>query len=115
MTHLRNGRNKPRHHQIGRNIELSKYVSPGDHNPLAAMKGYMKEILADSAILSLLIIAPMAFLGPGWRLKNPDGHISAERFRREHVPQAATEARNGKSERDIPILRAFKEDGGERD
>jgi hypothetical protein len=79
------------------------------------MKGYMKDILADSAILSLLIIAPIAFLGPGWRPKYPNGHISAERFRREHVPGATTEARNGESERDIPILRAFKEDGGERD
>lgn len=78
------------------------------------MKGYWKEILADSAILSLLIIAPMAFLGPGWRAKNPDGHITAERFRREHLPGATTEERDEAAggERDIPILRAFKEDGG---
>jgi hypothetical protein len=28
---------------------------------------FMKEVVADTAILSLLIILPMAFLGPGWR------------------------------------------------
>ena len=75
------------------------------------MKRYMKEILADSAILSLLIIAPMAFLGPGWRPKNPDGHVAAKRFQREHqhIPDDGIETEGG-VERDIPILRAFKDD-----
>lgn len=76
------------------------------------MKRYMKEILADSAILSLLIIFPMAFLGPGWRTKNPEmqNHIATQRFQQEHqhASEDATEAQPGAG-RDIPILRAFKD------
>lgn len=34
------------------------------------MKGFVKEILADAAILSGLIILPVFFLGPGWRPKS---------------------------------------------
>ena len=75
------------------------------------MKRYMKEIFADATILSLLIITPMAFLGPGWRTKNPDGHVSAERFKREHLPGEKAEEGGAATERDIPILRAFKDDG----
>jgi hypothetical protein len=30
--------------------------------------GFMKEVVAETAILSALIILPMAFLGPGWRM-----------------------------------------------
>lgn len=76
------------------------------------MKRYMKEILADSAILSLLIIFPMAFLGPGWRTKNPDSHLTAQRFQREHQ-HLTTETLEDRTatDRDIPILRAFKDDG----
>ena len=29
---------------------------------------FMKEVVAETAILSALIILPMAFLGPGWRM-----------------------------------------------
>lgn len=76
----------------------------------------MKEILADSAILSLLIIAPMAFLGPGWRSKNPDSHVAAQRFQREHqhLPGETT-GDSAAAERDIPILRAFKDDSKGRE
>lgn len=74
------------------------------------MKGFMKEVIADATILSLLIIAPMAFLGPGWRTKNPDGHVSAQRFKREHLPGEETEEGGRTEERDIPILRAFKDE-----
>jgi hypothetical protein len=77
------------------------------------MKGYMKEIIADSAILSLLIIFPMAIgLGPGWRSKNPSTHVASQRFQQEHrpIPGETPEERTG-SDRDIPILQAFKDDG----
>ena len=30
---------------------------------------FMKEVVAETAILSALIILPMAFLGPGWRVR----------------------------------------------
>ena len=76
------------------------------------MKRYMKEILADSAILSLLIIFPMAFLGPGWRTKNPDNHLIAQRFQREHqISTTETSEEKTAIDRDIPILRALKDDG----
>lgn len=76
------------------------------------MKRYIKEIIAESAILSVLIILPMAFLGPGWRIKNPSTHVAAQRFQQEHqhLPGEATKTRTG-TDRDNTILQAFRHDG----
>ena len=52
-------------------------------------KRFIKEVITDATILSALIIVPLAFLGPGWRTKNPDDQVLAARFRDEHVPKVA--------------------------
>lgn len=71
------------------------------------MKQFVKEILFDSAILSVLIILPLAFLGPGWRSQDSSrGHHG---FREQHRPlpeETTGEGREG-VKRDITILRAF--------
>ena len=70
------------------------------------MKAFIKEILGDTVVLSLLIILPLAFLGPGWRTTSQ----YQNGFRRDHKPVSG-EAQEGKyedRERDIPILRAFE-------
>jgi len=39
----------------------------------------MKEVLAETMILSALIIVPMAFLGPGWRMPQTRPFADAHR------------------------------------
>ena len=72
----------------------------------------MKEILRDSAILTGLIIVPIAFLGPGWRPKNPDAISSTERFSQEHgrtsnSKESEPASDNGYGDRENTILHAF--------
>jgi hypothetical protein len=73
------------------------------------MKRFIKEILSDTAILSVLIILPLAFLGPGWRTKDASlpQHGS---FRDKHkpLPGETSDEKPAEYERDIPILRAFE-------
>ena len=54
-------------------------------------KRFIKQVVADATVLSALIILPLAFLGPGWRAKNPDDRVQAARFRDDHAPTASTE------------------------
>ena len=54
-------------------------------------KRFIKQVVADASILSVLIIFPLAFLGPGWRAKTPDDRAQAARFRDNHVPTATKE------------------------
>ena len=86
------------------------------------MKPFIKEILADAAILSGLIILPMAFLGPGWRSKDtdydrnhgrvyegPSSSTNGEPVSTQETSRSPTE--RGTTDRYIPILHAFpKED-----
>ena len=73
------------------------------------MKGFIKEILTDTALLSALIILPLAFLGPGWRT-NTSSQTQNGSFRNQHesIPGETTENKHDQFERDIPILRAFE-------
>ena len=83
----------------------------------------MTEILRDSAVLTGLIILPIAFLGPGWRPKNPDAISSTDRFSREHgSPNNCKELEpandNGYGDRENTILNAFPKqnwDDGQRE
>lgn len=73
------------------------------------MKAFIREILTDTALLSALIILPLAFLGPGWRT-NITNQTQNGSFRNQHkfVPGETPEERSNQFERDIPILRAFE-------
>jgi hypothetical protein len=42
---------------------------------------FMREVVAETAILSCLIILPMAFLGPGWRMPQQKAFADAHRAR----------------------------------
>ena len=46
-------------------------------------KRFLKEAVGDAAVLSALIILPLAFLGPGWTRKQDD-KVLAARFQQEH-------------------------------
>lgn len=82
------------------------------------MKPFIKEIIANAAMLSALIVLPIAFLGPGWTRSNPEpfqashGRITAEQSDQSgeslSSEEAQTSRRNG--DRFIPILQAFKND-----
>ena len=76
------------------------------------MKGkqLMREAIWNGAILSALIIIPMAFFGPGWRSQTLDARLAKERFATEHRVSGSAE---NNYERDIPILRAFPKQNDE--
>lgn len=85
------------------------------------MKGFIKEILADSAKLVLLIIVPIGFLGPGWRPRENAIGIGfrPEKGRGEGTNVASSEASEakalrGSSDRYIEVLEAFREPGDSR-
>jgi hypothetical protein len=75
--------------------------------------------VADALILSLLVIVPIAFLGPGWRTSATfDRHGS---FQRQHQSLSGKKEEGGSDnfdeprskrpsqpDRDIPFLRAFE-------
>lgn len=82
------------------------------------MKWFVKDILADAAKLSALIILPMAFLGPGWRPKDND-YPPLQKVRKngdsDQPSSAEAAAEGGGGDRYIEILRAFDAPGGHRD
>jgi hypothetical protein len=79
------------------------------------MKKFVKEIISDTAVLSMLIILPLAFLGPGWRT-NTSAKSRHGPFRDQHKSVSGETAQEDSEqqqqqqqyERDIPILRAFE-------
>lgn len=73
------------------------------------MKGFIKEILRDAAMLSGLIILPIAFLGPGWRPKN-DQYGGTNGGRTEGGSFPGKKATTEQSDRYIEILHAFPKD-----
>ena len=73
-----------------------------------------KEALSDAVILSVLVIVPIFFLGPGWQ--GPSTYQKQGNFARQHESLSG-EANEGdepatterpRKDRDIPILRAFE-------
>jgi hypothetical protein len=75
------------------------------------MKQFVKEIISDTAVLTMLIIVPLAFLGPGWRT-NTSAKNQHGPFRDQHKSVSGAtspeESQQQQHERDIPILRAFE-------
>lgn len=83
------------------------------------MKRFVREILADAAILSGLITLPIAFLGPGWRPKDtdynpnhgrPNGNLTAEQPEGGFAPPEEAKPKD----RYIPILHAFPTENRDR-
>lgn len=76
------------------------------------MKPFIKEIMADAAILSGLIILPIAFLGPGWRRKDTDYHPRPNERRAggETSDSEDVAAKESGGDRYIPVLHAFPKD-----
>lgn len=78
------------------------------------MKKLLKEALSDTLILSVLVIVPIAFLGPGWQTSST--YDRNGRFSKQHqsVPGEAgedgeaVEEQQSRRDRDIPLLRAFE-------
>ena len=80
------------------------------------MKPFIKEILSDTALLSVLIIFPLAFLGPGWRT-NHSAVPQHGSFRDKHQPVSGEtpEKEHERHKRDISLLRAFEIEEDARD
>ena len=80
------------------------------------MKPFIREILRDAAVLSGLIILPLAFLGPGWRPKDTDyDHGRAHGGRTGEPVSGEKSSDTSSTDRYIPILHAFpKEESKEK-
>ncbi len=64
-------------------------LSHWNQNP--AMRPFMQEAIKDALILSALIILPMSFLGPGWRVVSKDDRPTREHFARQHISREEKE------------------------
>lgn len=77
------------------------------------------EGVSDALILSLLVIVPIAFLGPGWQTSST--YDKNGRFSKQHEHESLSgetgedgqslpsePAHQSRKDRDIPILRAFE-------
>lgn len=86
---------------------------------LTMVRRIIKEALSDALILSVLVIVPIAFLGPGWQTSSTyNRHGDFSRQHRESTSGETNEdgsltpvdeqrSVQARKDRDIPILRAF--------
>lgn len=69
------------------------------------MKKLVREAVRDALILSVLVILPMHFLGPGWTPPVSEQKTFAQQHQ---VSSNETPLTTARPDRDIPILRAFE-------
>lgn len=78
------------------------------------MKKFAREVVRDATVLSVLVIAPMSFLGPGWTRPRPTREAS---FAQQHQ-QTSEDAEQWPPvpgpDRDIPMLKAFEVERAEK-
>jgi hypothetical protein len=82
------------------------------------VRSIVKEAVRDALILSVLVIVPIAFLGPGWQTSSTwDRHGKfSEQHQQSSIPGETNEDGSStgpqidekpRKDRDIPLLRAF--------